>query len=270
MRPPEERLELRKLEASYAADFASALLHPARATPAVVAGPNGSGVERRYNVYRNNVTVSLIDALSAAFPAVLRITGPDFFRAMARSHVRAAPPTSPLLFEYGRGFPAFIDGYEYARQMPWLADVARIERAWLDAYHAADAAPLRPEQLASVPLDALESTRFEAHPATRILRSSFPAVSIFAANRVDRPVGAIDATGPEIALVTRPALEVVVARIAPGAAAFLDRLVEGAALGAAADAAFAADPDFDLALAIAGMLEAGAFSTIAAEEDSDA
>ena len=70
---------------------------------------------------------------------------------MARFHVRATPPTSPLLFEYGRDFPAFIEAYEYAQAMPWLADVARIERAWLDAYHAADAAPISAETLAAIP-----------------------------------------------------------------------------------------------------------------------
>jgi len=63
---------------------------------------------KRYNVYRNNVTVSLINALAATYPAVQRITGVEFFRVMARFHVRATPPTSPLLFEYGRDFPAFI------------------------------------------------------------------------------------------------------------------------------------------------------------------
>ena len=67
----------------------------------VVAAP-GKRVVKRYNVYRNNVTVSLIDALAAVYPAIQRITGVDFFRAMARFHVRATPPTSPLLFEYGR------------------------------------------------------------------------------------------------------------------------------------------------------------------------
>src|ERR1700741_567805 len=127
---------------SYAAAFVRALLDPDSATPAVVAGPKGKAVTKRFNVYRNNVTVSLIDALAAVFPATLRITGTDFFRAMARFHVRATPPTSPLLFEYGRDFPDFIERYEHARPMPWLADVAQIERAWLDAYHAADAPAL--------------------------------------------------------------------------------------------------------------------------------
>src|SRR5246127_1468390 len=110
---------------SYAAAFAAALIDPERETPAIVAGPAGKGAEKRYNVYRNNVTFSLIDALAAICPAVQRITGIDFFRAMARFHVRATPPSSPLLSEYGRDFPDFIDSYEYAKLMPWLADVAR-------------------------------------------------------------------------------------------------------------------------------------------------
>ena len=130
---------MEKLQPSFAAAFARGLTDPARATPEDVVGPRGKAAIKRYNVYRNNVTVSLIDALAATYPAVQRITGVEFFRAMARFHVRAMPPTSPLLFEYGREFPAFIEGYEPAQDMPWLADTARIERAWLDAYHAADA-----------------------------------------------------------------------------------------------------------------------------------
>ena len=154
MLPDDRREDIMDVN-SYAAVFSSGLLDPDHATPAAVAGPNGKRARMRYNVYRNNVTVSLIEALAAVFPATMRITGRDFFRAMARSHIRATPPTSPLLFEYGRAFPDFIEGYEFARQMPWLADVARIERAWLDAYHAADAEPLSPLALASIPRGAV-------------------------------------------------------------------------------------------------------------------
>ena len=127
--PPESDL-------CFAAAFAPALLDPLRPAPEIVTGPNDKGPGKRYDVYRNNVTVSLIDALAAIYPAVQRITGTDFFRAMARFHVRQTPPISPLLFDYGRDFPAFIAQYEHAQMMPWLADVARIERAWLDAYRS--------------------------------------------------------------------------------------------------------------------------------------
>src|SRR3974390_530709 len=168
---------MRQLEqhphASYTAAFASSLLAPERATPVAGAGPAGKRADKRYNVYRNNVTVSLIDALAAVYPAVQSITGVDFFRAMARFHIRATPPTSPLLFEYGQEFPAFIERYEHARPMPWLADTARLERAWLDAYHAEDAVPLAPEALGAVPPERLADVVFTAHSAARIVRSPF-------------------------------------------------------------------------------------------------
>lgn len=246
----------------YAAGFTPALLDPEQPSPAIVSGPNGKTAAKRYNVYRNNVTVSLINALAATFPATQRITGTDFFRAMARFHVRATPPTSPLLFEYGHDFPDFIERYEYARAMPWLADVARIERTWLDSYHAADAEPLTPQALASILPEQLADTVLTPHPATRVLRSKFPAVSIFAANRIGSPASPLEVSDPEDALITRARLEVTVRRLPPGGATFLSRLVTGETLGAAAAAAFADCPQFDLSANIAGMIEAGAFIAV--------
>src|ERR1700677_322310 len=219
---------------SFAGAFSPALLHPQSETPAIVAGPCHKAAVKRYNVYRNNVTVSLIDALAAIFPATQRITGVEFFRAMARFHFRVTPPTSPLLFEYGRDFPAFIETYEYAGAMPWLADTARIERAWLDAYHAADAEPLSAGALGSFPAEHLADLSFIAHPATRIVRSRFSAVTIFAANRDDAPVGRIDASVPEAALITRPDLDVAVRHLPAGSAVFLASLIARRPLGEAA------------------------------------
>ena len=251
-----------KLQPSFAAIFAQGLADPERATPADVVGPRGKAAIKRYNVYRNNVTVSLINALAATYPAVQRITGVEFFRAMARFHVRAIPPTSPLLFEYGRDFPAFIEAYEPAQDIPWLADTARIERAWLDAYHSADAPPLSPEALAAVPSDRLGDLVFTAHPAARIVRSAYPAVAIFAMNRVEGAITPLQSSTAEDALITRPDMEVAVRLLPPGGAAFLKALIDGEPLGTAAATAIAETPSFDLAANIAGMIEAGVITTI--------
>jgi hypothetical protein len=248
----------------YAVGFAAGLLDPGRPAPAGVVRPDGRPAGPRYDVYRNNVTVSLIDALAAVYPVTERITGTEFFRAMARFHLRETPPTSPLLFEYGRDFPDFVARYPHARAMPWLADVARLERAWLDAYHAADAATLAPAALAAVAPERLAGVRLTPHPATRIVASRFPVVSIVAANRGDGPVGRIEAV-PEDALITRPGLEVLVRRLQPGGAAFLARLVAGTPLGAAAAASQAESPEFDLAVNIAGALAARAFTAVAVD-----
>jgi hypothetical protein len=258
---PLEHVEDRR-RSGFAERFATGLIDPTCPTPSGVTGPHGKGAVKRYNVYRNNVTASLIDALVAIYPAIHRITGTDFFRAMARFHVRATPPTSPLLFEYGRDFPAFIASYEYAQDMPWLADVAQIERAWLDAYHAADAPPLPAAALAQVPADRLGAIIFRAHPATRIVRSVYPAVAIFAMNRADGPVTSLKSSAAEDALVTRPDMEVDVRLLPPGNATFLASLIDGATLAEAASKAFAETSSFDLSAGIAGMIKAGVFTTL--------
>src|SRR5205085_533689 len=82
------------IQSSFAAAFAAALIDPDREIPAILTGPGGKAAIKRYNVYRNNVTVSLIEALAAVYPSVQRITGVEFFRAMARFHIRATPPPS--------------------------------------------------------------------------------------------------------------------------------------------------------------------------------
>ena len=266
---PPDRSPTAEVAVSYAARFAGALLDPGLQPPACVGGPRRKGVTNRYNVYRNNVTVSLINALAAVFPATQRITGDDFFRAMARFYLRAHPPVSPLLFEYGHDFPAFIEQYEYARPLPWLADVARIERAWLDAYHAGDVEPLDPQALGRIPAERLADAVLIPHPATQVLRSRFAALSIFSAHKGDDPPSQIDSGESEDTLVTRPDLEVVATRLPPGGATFLARLIAGDPLGAAAAQALAASPSFDLAANIAGFIEAGAFAAISLGEHDD-
>jgi len=166
------------------------------------------------------------------------------------------------LFEYGRDFPDFIERYEYAQSVPWLADVARIERAWLDAYHAADVEPLMQRDLAAIPADQLVNTVLKPHPATRVIRSRFSAVTIFTANRSGGPASRVELVEPEDALLTRPALEVEVRQLPPGGAIFLNGLITGESLGAAASAAFSESPSFGLAANICGLLEAGAFTTV--------
>ncbi len=253
------------MSTDFAAQLAPGLLDPAAPPPGIVLQADGASVVKRYNVYRNNVTVSLIAALAAIYPAVQRIVGEDFFRAMARSHVRETPPDSPLLFDYGRAFPAFIAAYPYAAEMPWLADVARIERAWLDAYHAADAPALTAADLAAVPVQNLPDLQLRAHPAAQWVRSSYPAVSIFALNRQEGAVGAVTATQAQTGLVTRPADEVIVTHLPDDAAPFLQSLLDGQPLARAAEAGLSADPSFDLTDHLAALIKAGVFASLSEE-----
>ncbi|MFP3520717.1 DUF2063 domain-containing protein, partial [Pseudomonas sp. SIMBA_077] len=66
---------------------------------------------------------------------------------MAALYIRDFAPASPLLNDYGRDLGDFIQGFGPAAGLPYLADMARLERLRVEAYHAADARPLEPSRL---------------------------------------------------------------------------------------------------------------------------
>ena len=103
---------------------------------------------------------------------------------------------------------------------------------------------------------------FTAHPAACIVRSAYPAVTIFAMNRVEGPITPLRSSAAEDALITRPDMEVGVRLLPSGGAVFLQSLIDGGTFGAAAATAFAETPCFDLQANIAGMIEAGVFTAI--------
>jgi uncharacterized membrane protein YphA (DoxX/SURF4 family) len=173
-------------------EFGLAILNPAQPVPVGLAGPGGQSSLRRFSVYRNNVVVGLIDVLKDAFPAVRRIVGDDFFKCLAHGYIVKEPPRSPILLEYGAGFPAFIAAFEPASPLPYLADVARLERSWTEAYHAPEAAPLDPASLTALAPDDFAGLAFTAHPSLRTVRSQFPALTIWRMNAGDGELKPVD------------------------------------------------------------------------------
>lgn len=241
--------------------FAAGLLNPSAAVPQDVSGRT----PRRYAVYRNNVTVGLVRAMEANFPAIRQLLGETYFTGLSRAFVQAHPPASPLLFHYGDHFAAFLSAQEDLAQYPYLADVARLEQLWRRAYHAADAKPLAREALAHLGTEDLMTARFRLHPAAALLSSRYAVYAIFSANRGSAGVVAAAARA-ECVLVTRPRFDVEVRLISLAEYAFLRSLAEKATLAEAAEEGFATNDSFDLAAAIRLMVEAGTFNRVTVQD----
>ncbi len=234
-------------------DFARALRDPDLVVPRGVTAHNFDTPQQRFAIYRNNVMVGLVSALEARFPATRKVVGEDFFKGVARLFAAAQPPRSPLMLFYGDEFPAFLADFEPAREVPYLADVARLEAARTRAHHAADVKPLTPAALSGSLPDALAGIRFILHPALEIVASDYPIVTIWAMNSGEIDLAPITDWRGEDALVSRPGFDVEVRRLPPGAMTFLQGLGSGTALGAAAQAAFAENLSFDLAANLAAL-----------------
>ena len=244
--------------------FSAALLDASLPCPTGLKAWNGSDPTRRLAVYRNNVVASLIDALADTFPVVQELVGVAFFRAMAGVFVRRAPPRSRILAYYGSGFAEFIEGFEPARSVPYLADMARLELARVRAYHAADAEAVASEVvgLALASGDRIGELCFVCHPSAVVLHSAYAVVSLWAAHQGEGDLGAIDTDRGEAALVVRQGLDVLVLRLPPGAAEFVAAIQRGDCLGAAAGTALNAAAAFDLSASLALLLSHGALTSI--------
>jgi hypothetical protein len=243
--------------------FAEAILDPSLPPPRGVVSARGSVDAARFAVYRNNVHVGLVGALEGRFPVTRRLVGEPFFRAMARAFVGTAKPASPLLNEYGDGFPDFVVGFPPAAELVYLADVARLEALSTRAYAAADAEPMPLAGLAGLDPDRLADTRVRMHPSAGWLSSPYPVVSIWLAHR-EAEVAPVAIEAGESALVVRPDADVVVHRVGPASSRFVAALFGGASLGAAATAA--THPDFDFGTSLVGLIATGAVTALSLED----
>ncbi|VWX63137.1 conserved hypothetical protein [Burkholderiales bacterium 8X] len=217
-----------------------------------------------FEVYRNTVAKACIDALAANFPTVLRLVGDAWFRQAAALHVQASPPIDGRLLFYGAAFPSFLDSFEPAAELGYLAGVARVDAAWIDSHTAPSAPALDAALLARISQEELAERSLRPHPAARWLWfDGQPIASIWSRNRTG-PASEMDAPAelswqPEGILLTRPQDAVVATALALPDHLFLAQCASGRVLGEVAETVLDTHPEADLAGIFERLLLAGAF-----------
>jgi hypothetical protein len=173
----------------------------------------------------------------------------------------------------GRAMPApsrgggCANGVDSVRHdLACLADVARLENAWVEAYHAEDASVATVGELGSLSPDCLAGTRIAFHPAARLLRFATPAATVWASAQVSNGSVAPAEELGEDALITRPDCDVRVRVLPPLAYDFALSLREGTTLVEAAAAI--SDPGFDFGAHLVGLVESGAVASMIPEQAS--
>lgn len=155
--------------AAFQAGFAEALL---------AEQPVGAiATEPGFAVYRNTCARGAVEALRAAYPTVDALIGEEAFTQVALDFRAAEPPRGPVLSDYGRGFADFLARQPWTGELPYIADVAHLDRLWLDSFLAPDA------DWSSAPGPVGTVPRMALHPATRFGWFTTPAMTIWQAHR---------------------------------------------------------------------------------------
>lgn len=219
----------------------------------------------RFKVYQNNVFGSLLEVLGAAFPVTAKLAGFALMRRAVAKFVVLHPPSRPHLATYGDLFPDFLARFQPTQDQPLLSTMARLEWARNEALFAEDADSLAPAALGSVAPEKLASVKIKLHPSVRLLTLSFPVEALWHQCQGAEVPRERPAAASERLLVLRPAWSVQQCRLSPGDYAFLTALAEDVALGGAAEAALAAEPDVDLRSLLFSHLNRGTFAALTAE-----
>lgn len=240
--------------------FHAAILDPAQPRPTGLEDGQGAAAGRRFDVYRNNVAVSLTEALEAAFPVLRKLVGDNNFKVLAGAFLRQHPPQSPLMMYYGAAMPTFLADFEPTKPIAYLPDVARLELALRESYHAADAAPFDATRLNAMPPERLMATRVTLAPTVRLIRSPWPILAIWRFNTVD------GAPKPDMqaddVLIVRPEFDPIPIALPPGGGTFVAALQAGHTLGDAYAAALTEYPETDLGAILALLLANAALADL--------
>lgn len=223
----------------------------------------------RLNIYRNNTFITLSQALAQNFPVICRLVGHGFFDQMARVYIRRHPPKSPLLMTYGDSFPRFIEGYDPAKELIYLADVARLEHAWNCCFNGPDGQELDIAHLAEVSPEQFNKLVLDFLPNLALVRSPFPILDIWRINQEaaspSDPIS-LDQQGQNLAVFRRE-LEVEIMSVDAAGYGFMEKLMAGMPLGQAAEDVMELHVEFDLQAALQAILQSGILVGFAIKDD---
>ncbi len=239
--------------------FRRAVLSPEVARPEGLSDGSGQPAGRRFDVYRNNVAVSLTEALETAFPVIRKLVGDANFKLLAGAFLRQHPPSSPLMMFYGAEMPRFLSGFGPTANLGYLPDVARLELALRESYHAADADPIDPARLQALPPERLLASTISLAPSLRLVRSRWPIHAIWAFNMAGGPKP--QARAEDVA-VFRADMDPEPVLLPPGGGALLAALLDEATLDAAIENVTGEVEEFDLSSTLAILIGANAITDL--------
>lgn len=214
-----------------------------------------------FNIYRNGFYRACIDALASNYPAIVALLGEAYFRSIANAYVTQSPPEQGSLAGYGRSFPQYLQTSSVSRNLPYLADVAKLDRAWLDVYFSSVSIPLTPERIAEMAQSGneLNLDGITISKSTALLSLDYPVAEVWGKLKdFGRITDVIKLSKqPECVLVWRHNSEVLRRQLSRTEFDFFSALNEGQNLERAVESAYGDDKEFELDSFFLNLITAG-------------
>ena len=212
-------------------------------------------------VYRNGFIKTCISVLKSNYPVVTSLVGEDYFSTLAHLFVQKHPPRQGSLTGYGREFPQEIEACIDQHHLPYLADIAYLDRAWIECYFALDGPSLSGDDINKLEGDGTGLTELPLSlvPWAQLIKTQFDVADLWTTLKHQGQLNSNVNVEPDnqTILVWRKAGAINLRQLTDGEQKFLAAVCRKETLGASAQEALEADPEFDLTRYFAIFLQQG-------------
>ena len=207
--------------------------------------PQGT-VESRWHIYASGYLAGIVEALEHDYPAVKRVVGSGHFEALTERYLTAHSPRSFDLRHAGDRLALFLEQDPLTEKLPFLPDLAKLERLLSEAFVAKDPEPLLWSELQAMAPEAVSDLPLVLNPGTAVIRSDWPIIDIRnLKNERDEKVSLTVEGCPSIVLVYRYELQARCRTLDEEDARFIEAAAEVASLAEIQTAPLKNDEDDD-------------------------
>ena len=154
---------------------------------AIVLGDERLSAEARVDIYANMYFYRIRDALKEDFSATLAVLGDDNFHNLVTGYLIEYPPTEPSISHCGRHLADYLRDHPLREGAPFIADLAKLERAVVEVFHGPDAAALEPDSLRAIAPEDWPALKLRIHPAAQILALEWRVSELLRAVEEEHP-----------------------------------------------------------------------------------
>lgn len=210
----------------------------------------GFSQDQRLQIYRNNIFITLTEALKQVYPQTLRLVGEDFFVAVAREYLCTHPSPSGSLDYFGEHYPGFLATFPAVAAIPYLTEMAEFEWAHHVSYHAegVDSDVIHYSRLQEIPVEKYDDLQFRLHPSVQLCLFQYPIMSIWRycqseESEREEVLNLPSGNSSECILMLRQHYDVTISPLTQGEYALLSHLQNGQTFSKSCDLALAEEPE---------------------------
>ncbi len=166
--------------------FLDYLQHADMSIATDIAASTDDECQRRLSIYYNAYRIRLRGSIETDHPVLSVYLGNDGFERLATAYISKHPSAETSLRHFCDALPEFLRQQSPYSEIEVLAQLAMFERLLMDAFDAADAAPLTSDFFSSLAPEQWPQLTLRLHPSMRIFVTDWNCIDIWRAIKAER------------------------------------------------------------------------------------